>query len=164
MKVILTQEVPHLGEAGAVKEVANGYARNYLLPRGLARPATAGAMKVIERKKVAEERRIAQLEQENKTLADLIAKQTITITARVGRENRLYGSVTAVQIAEQLSARIGQEIDRRKVDLPENIHTVGTFEVPVKLVGKLAPKVTVKVVGEAEPEVAAPAEAPAAEE
>ncbi|MEI7556622.1 50S ribosomal protein L9 [Candidatus Chlorohelix sp.] len=154
MKVILTQEIAHLGSTGEIKEVANGYARNFLLPRGLARAATLGAVKVVERKKAAEERRIALLEEENKSLAELIAKQTLTITAKVGREGRLYGSVTAAQIAEALSAKIGHEIDRRKVELTENIHTTGSYEIAVKLVGKLAPKVTVKVVGEAEEQTA----------
>ncbi len=154
MKVILTQEVEHLGDAGAIKEVANGYARNFLLPRGMAKAATPAAVKQVERQKAAEARKILVLEEENKSLADLIAKQTITIEAKVGNAGRLYGSVTAAQIAERLSAQINHEIDRRKVDLTENIHTVGTYEVAVKLVGKLAPKVTVKVVSNAEEEIA----------
>jgi large subunit ribosomal protein L9 len=162
MKVILTQEVEHLGDAGTIKEVANGYARNFLLPRGMAKAATPAAVKQVERQKAAEARKILVLEEENKSLADLIAKQTITIEAKVGNAGRLYGSVTAAQIAERLSAQINHEIDRRKVDLTENIHTVGTYEVAVKLVGKLAPKVTVKVVSNAEEE-AAPVEEKAAE-
>ncbi len=150
MKIILTQDVEHLGETGAIKEVANGYARNFLLPRGLAKPATPAAVKIVERQKAAEERRIAQLEEENRSLADLISKQTIEIIARAGSGGRLYGSVTAAQLADRLSAQIKHEIDRRKVDLHDNIHQTGTYEVAVKLVGKLAPKFTVRVVGEAE--------------
>jgi len=168
MKVILTQEVEHLGDAGTIKEVANGYARNFLLPRGMAKAATPAAVKQVERQKAAEARKILVLEGDNKSLADLIAKQTITIEAKVGNAGRLYGSVTSAQIAERLSAQINHEIDRRKVDLTENIHSIGTYEVAIKLVGKLAPKVTVKVVneaGETAPveEKAAPVEEKAAE-
>jgi large subunit ribosomal protein L9 len=164
MKIILTQDVAHLGHIGELKEVKNGYARNFLLPRGLAVAATPGAVKIIEKKKEAELRRIAALEEENKSLADLIAKQVLTITARVGREGRLYGSVTANDIAKALSEKINQEVDRRKVDLAENIHSIGSYDVPVRLVGKLAPVVKVNVVGEGEEETAAPAQetAPAA--
>jgi large subunit ribosomal protein L9 len=145
MKVILTEVVKHLGEAGEVKEVANGYARNYLLPRRLAMPVTAGAMKQIEERKAAESRRIAKAEEENRSLATTIEGYTVHIKARVGSQGRLYGSVTANDIAHALSTQFGQEIDRRKVELEEHIHTVGTYQVPVRLVGKLAPKVTVVV-------------------
>jgi large subunit ribosomal protein L9 len=163
MKIILTQNVDHLGAIGELKEVKNGYARNFLLPRKLAVAATPGAVKIIEKKKEAEARRIAVLEEENRSLADTIAMQTLVITARVGREGRLYGSITANDIAKALSEKVGQEIDRRKVDLQENIHLVGTYDVTVKLVGKLAPVFKVNVVGEgeeaqAETETAAPAE------
>ncbi|HEX2912695.1 MAG TPA: 50S ribosomal protein L9 [Chloroflexia bacterium] len=161
MKVILTENVQHLGEAGTVQEVKNGYARNYLLPRGLAKPATAGMVKQIEQQHAAEMKRVAKAEEENRSLANQIEQQTIRLTARVGSQGRLYGSITSAQIAEALSAKIGQEVDRRKVEMPENIHTVGEYEVPVRLVGRLAPKVKVIVEAEGEPE--APA-APAATE
>src|SRR5689334_20442113 len=119
MKVILTEDVQHLGEAGAIKEVANGYARNYLLPRGLAKPATPGMVKVIEERKAAEVRRIAKAEEENRSLATLIEQQTLHMQARVGKQGRLYGSITAADIANMLSQRIGQTIDRRKVELAD---------------------------------------------
>lgn len=160
MKVILTQDVEHLGTTGDVKEVKNGFARNFLLPRGMAKAATPGAMKLIEQQKASEARKITILEEENKSLADLIAKQTLTIKARVGREGRLYGSITSSDVAKALSEKLGQEIDRRKVELAENIHTVGTYDATVKLVGKLMPVVKVTVVGEDEEETtdATPAE------
>jgi large subunit ribosomal protein L9 len=155
MKVILTEEVKHLGQAGTIQEVKNGYARNYLLPRGLAKPATPGMVKMIEQQQEAQQRKIAKAEEDNRSLADIIAKQTIRLTARVGQQGRLYGSITGAQIADALSAQIGQTIDRRKVDLEEHIHSIGEYEVPVRLVGRLAP--TVKVVVEAEGEPEAPA-------
>ena len=152
MKVILTEEVKHLGQAGTIQEVKNGYARNYLLPRGLAKPATPGMVKMIEQQQEAQQRKIAKAEEDNRSLADIIAQQTIRLTAKVGQQGRLYGSITGSQIADALSAQIGQTIDRRKVDLEENIHSIGEYEVPVRLVGRLAPKVKVVVEAEGEPE------------
>jgi large subunit ribosomal protein L9 len=162
MKVILTEDVKHLGTSGTIQEVKNGYARNFLLPRGLAKPATPGTVKMIEQKKAADEKKLVRAEDDNRSLATQIEQQTIRLTARVGQNGRLYGSITSAQIAEALSALVGQEIDRRKVDLPENIHSIGQYEVPVRLVGRLAPKVKVIVEAEGEAETAAPEAAPAA--
>lgn len=162
MKVILTQDIKHLGEAGTIQEVKNGYARNYLLPRGMAKLATPGMVKVVEQQKAAEQKRVAKAEEENRSLATLIEQQTIRLTARVGQGGRLYGSITSSQIADALSEKVGQAIDRRKVEMEENIHSIGQYEVPVRLVGKLVPKVKVIVEaegGEAE-EAPAQAEAP----
>jgi large subunit ribosomal protein L9 len=149
MKVILTEDVQNLGTTGTIQEVKNGYARNYLLPRGLAKPATPGTVKLIEQKKAADEKKIARAEEENRALAGQIEQQTVRLTARVGQNGRLYGSITSAQIADALSAKLGQEVDRRKVELPENIHSVGEYDVTVRLVGRLAPKVKVIVEDEA---------------
>lgn len=157
MKVILTEDVQNLGTTGTIQEVKNGYARNYLLPRGLAKPATPGTVKLIEQKRAADEKKLARAEEDNRALAGQIEQVTVRLTARVGQNGRLYGSITSAQIADALSAQLGQEIDRRKVDLPENIHSVGQYEVPVRLVGRLAPKVKVIVEDENAPETAAPA-------
>ncbi len=145
MKVILTEVVKFLGEPGEVKEVANGYARNYLLPRKMAVAATPGAMKQIDQRKATETRRIAKAEDDNRSLASTIEQTTLHIKARVGTGGRLYGSVTSIDIAKALSDQLGQEIDRRKVELDENLHQVGTYQVPVRLVGRLVPKVNVIV-------------------
>lgn len=158
MKVILTEDVKNLGTTGTIQEVKNGYARNYLLPRGLAKPATPGTVKLIEQKKAADEKKIARAEEDNRALAGQIEQQTIRLTARVGQNGRLYGSITSAQIADALSAKLGQEIDRRKVELPENIHSVGEYDVAVRLVGRLAPKV--KVIVEDEAGTDAPAATP----
>jgi large subunit ribosomal protein L9 len=166
MKVILTEDVNYLGQAGTIQEVKNGYARNYLLPRGLAKPATPGQVKIIEQQQAAQQRRIVKAEEENRSVATLIEQQTIRLTARVGQQGRLYGSITAAQIADALSAQLGQTIDRRKIELEDNIHSIGEYEVPVRLVGRLAPKVKVVVEAEGEPEApvaAAPADAVAEE-
>jgi len=164
MKVILTEEIKNLGPAGTIQEVKNGYARNYLLPRGLAKPATPGMVKLIEQQQEASQRKVAKAEEDNRSLADLIAQQTIRLTAKVGQQGRLYGSITGSQIADALSAQIGQTVDRRKVDLEDNIHSIGEYNVPVRLVGRLAPTVKVIVEAEGEPEApAAPAETTAPE-
>lgn len=161
MKVILTETVQHLGDAGTLQEVKNGYARNYLLPRGLAKIATAGAIKQVEQQREAEGRRVAKAEEENRSLATTIEKVVLHFQARVGQNGRLYGSITNVQIAEALSEKIGQTIDRRKVELSENLHQVGEYSVPVRLVGKLVPNVKVVVEAEGETEAAATEDATA---
>ena len=163
MKVILTEDVKNLGEAGSVQEVKNGYARNFLLPRGIAKAATPGMMKVIEQQRTAEVKRVAKAEDENRSLATLIEQQTIRLQVRVGQQGRLYGSITNAQIADQLSTLVGQTIDRRKVDITENIHSVGEYEVPIRLVGKLAPKVKVIVEAEGGEETSVPAMTPTSE-
>ncbi len=154
MKVILTETLANLGDAGSIKEVKNGYARNYLLPRGLAKPATPGMVKMIEQQAAADQKRLVKAEDENRSLATQIEQQTIRLTAKVGQGGRLYGSITAAQIAEALSEKLGQPVDRRKVEMSENIHSVGEYNIPVRLVGRLIPQVKVIVEAEGEPEAA----------
>jgi large subunit ribosomal protein L9 len=158
MKVILIQDVPKLGNAGTVQAVANGYARNYLIPQGLATIATKGSIKQVEERQAAEARRIAKQEEELRGLSDRIQGLRIDIEARVGEQGRLYGSVTAADIAERLSAAVGEEIDRRKIDLDEPIRTVGEHAVTVRLVGRLQPVVTIAVFDPEAPVVADGAE------
>lgn len=148
MKVILMQDVEHLGSVGTLHDVKPGFARNYLIPKGLAQVATAGTIKQVEERQAAERRRIAKLEAEMQSLADRIAGLRLTFYARAGAQGRLFGSVTSADIATKLSQELGQEIDRRKVDLAAGIHETGEFQVPVRLVGRLAPEVTVVVIAE----------------
>lgn len=148
MKIILTQDVEKLGSAGTVQEVKPGFARNYLIPKGLAQAATAGMLKQVEQRQAAEERRIAKQEAALQSLADRIAGLRLQFTARAGEGGRLFGSVTSGDIAEALSRELGEEIDRRKVDLPGGIHEIGEFPVAIRLVGRLAPQVTAVVVPE----------------
>lgn len=147
-KVILTQDVEFLGAAGTVQTVKEGYARNYLLPKGLAAIATTGAIKQVQERTDAQERRVRKQEEELRSLADKIAATTIRFQVRVGEQGRLFGSITASDIAADLSRAVGEEVDRRKVSMDEPIRVVGTHKVPVRLVGRLAPEVTVEVVGE----------------
>jgi large subunit ribosomal protein L9 len=164
MKIVLRQDVPKLGEAGTIHEVANGYARNYLIPQGMAILATPGEVKVAEHNLAVKERRVARQEAQLQALADRIDGQRLGFTVRAGEQGRLYGSITAADIAADLGKLVGEEIDRRKVVLEDPIRTVGEHAVVVHLVGRLRPKVTIVVAGELEdgtPVTLAPAAAAA---
>jgi large subunit ribosomal protein L9 len=144
MEVILREHVDNLGRRGDLVKVADGYARNYLLPRKLALLATDGNKKVIEREKVkfdakeAEEQKVAQ------AVADRLATVEIEITRKVGETDALFGSVTNADVAESLAAK-GFDIDRRKVQLHDPIKKLGEYTVPVKLHRDVTVTVTVKV-------------------
>lgn len=150
MKIVLRQDVPKLGEAGTIQDVSNGYARNYLIPQGMAIVATPGEVKVAEHNLAVKARKVAKQEAQLQALADKIDGQRLRFTARAGEQGRLYGSITAGDIAEALTKVVGDEIDRRKVVLDEPLRTVGEHVVSVHLVGRLRPKVTVVVAGELE--------------
>jgi large subunit ribosomal protein L9 len=149
MKVILRQDVEKLGEKGTVQTVSDGFARNYLIPKGLAVLATSGELRHLEDLREVQERKIAKQEQQLQTLADRIDGMTLTFVARAGEQGRLYGSVTAGDIAERLAAAVKHEIDRRKVILEEPIRQVGEHMVTVNLVGRLKPQVRIVVESEA---------------
>ncbi|WP_081838401.1 50S ribosomal protein L9 [Thermogemmatispora carboxidivorans] len=146
MKVILLQDVAGLGKAGDVKEVANGYARNYLLPRKLAAGATPALLANREQRVAAERRRLEKQEQLNRQLAERLSQVSLTFKARVGRNGRLYGSVTSQDIADGLRQAEGLTIDRRLIDLSSPIRSIGTFEVPVRVARNLVPRITVRVI------------------
>jgi large subunit ribosomal protein L9 len=154
MEVILREHVENLGRRGEIVKVADGYARNYLLPRKLALQATEGNKKVIERErakfdaKEAEEKKVAE------GIAERINNVEVEISRKVGETEVLYGSVTTADIAEALRAR-GLDVDRRKIVLQEPIKKLGEFDVPIKLHRDLATHVKVKVVPEGQPEKAA---------
>src|SRR3984893_14535811 len=154
MKVILLQDVDNLGKAGDLKEVANGYARNYLLPRRLAAGATPALLANHQQRIAAEKRKQEKLVEANKQQAEPLGNIPLTFKARVGRQGRLYGSITSQDIAAALRATEGITIDRRLIDLPDPIRAVGTYTVPVKVAAKLQPKITVNVIDEASSEAA----------
>jgi large subunit ribosomal protein L9 len=143
VKVILMQDIPKLGDAGTVQDVAPGYARNYLIPKGIATIATTGSIRQVEERQAAEARRIARQEEELRGLSDRIQGTRIEIQVRAGEQGRLYGSITAADVAEKLAAAVGEEIDRRKVDLEDPIRSLGEHEVTVRLVGRLTPTIVV---------------------
>jgi large subunit ribosomal protein L9 len=150
MKVILLQDVEGLGKAGDIKDVANGYARNFLLPRRLAAGATPALLANHQQRVAAEQRKLEKQADQNRQQAERLGQVTLTFKARVGREGRLYGSITSQDIAAGLRESEGINIDRRMSDLPNPIRTLGTFMVPVKVAQKLEPKITVNVVDESE--------------
>ena len=147
MEVILREHIEHLGNRGEIVKVADGYARNYLLPRKLALLVTDGNRRQVERErakfdaKEADERKVAQ------AIADRMASVEIVIARRVGETDALYGSVTTSDIADALAAK-GFDIDRRKLQLPEPIKRLGAIDLPVKLHRDVTATVKVKVVAE----------------
>lgn len=148
MKVIFVKDVAGSGEVGDVKEVARGYARNYLLPRGLAIEASAGAMKQAESHIKQEKERKAQEAKKLELLAEKLQGQELHFKARVGTEDKLFGSITAAQIAEELSRIVDTPIDKKHVVLDRPLREAGSHEVHVKLSGKA--EATVNVIIEPE--------------
>ncbi len=148
MRVILLQDVEGLGKAGDLKDVANGYARNFLLPRRLAAGATPELLANHQQRVVAEQRKLEKQAEQNRQQAERLSQISLTFKARVGRQGRLYGSITSQDIAAGLRESEGITIDRRVIDLPNPIRALGTYMVPVKIAQKLEPKITVNVVDE----------------
>ena len=164
MKILFIQDVPGIAYAGDIKTVKNGFGRNYLLPRNLAVLATRDQLNRVEGLQAAASKRRDVTETEMSALAQTLEGATVTIEARAGVNDRLYGSITNLQVAEELSKLAGREIDRRRVVL-EPIHQLGTYEVPVKLHPGIEAIVTVVVTApgrEAQPPAAPPEEPQAA--
>jgi len=165
MKVVFLDEVEGTAHTGDVKNVADGFARNYLLPRSLAAPATPHYIAIAQAKVTKHARRQERLDGEARSLLPQVEGQTVRLEVRVGEQGKLFGSVTNRDIAEALQAATKIELEHRQVDLKEPIRELGAHEVTVKLTRNVHAKMTVDVVplgGAAAPEAAA--EAPAAEE
>ncbi|NUO38934.1 MAG: 50S ribosomal protein L9 [Gemmatimonadaceae bacterium] len=145
MEIILRQAIENLGHPGDVVTVKNGYARNFLLPRGFAYEATPGNLKRI----AAERGRLEAAENERRETASELAKRLeevqLTFSARVGEEGKLFGSVTSADIAEQLAAQ-GFTVERRLIDLHEPIKALGVYRVPVRLHADVKPEIRVWVI------------------
>ncbi len=148
MKLILREDVDNLGKGGELVEVRPGYGRNFLLPRGLAVTANTKNLREIEHQKAVATAKAAKLKASAEAVAKRLAETPITLKRKVGEQDKLFGSVTALDIAEALSAR-GLQLDRRSIDLADPIKTVGEFEVPVKLHHDVVGKAKVKVEAEA---------------
>jgi large subunit ribosomal protein L9 len=147
MRIILQKPVEKLGAPGDVVDVADGYARNFLVPRGLAVKAQKGATKHVVSLKRAHAARISKEKIEFEAMAAaLVAAGPVTVSARAGEEGKLFGSVTAADIAAAVAAQAGVEIDRKDVHLDEPIRSVGTHEVTVHLFAEVDPVLTVEVV------------------
>jgi large subunit ribosomal protein L9 len=145
MKVVFVEEVLGTAVPGEVKEVKGGFARNFLFPRGLAVPATKDALQRAESLSKKEEKRQAGLDAEARALVAKLEENTVTIRARVGEQGRLYGSVTAADIAEKVSELIGAEFDRRRILLQEPIREVGARTVALRLTRNVIHQLPVEV-------------------
>ena len=148
MKVVFLEEVEGSGRTGEVRNVADGYARNYLLPRKLAVPATEHNIRLAQARAEGEAKRQAKLDADAEVVAEKFAGLTITIEVRVGEQGRLYGSVTARDIVEALEKPLGMLLEHRQVELQEPIRQVGLFEVPLKLSRNVRATLQVAVLGE----------------
>src|SRR5918911_4425735 len=137
MKIVLMKDVPNLGSAGEVKEVADGYARNYLMPKGFAVLASKGLIKQAQERAEAQRKRDLRARTDAEALAQRINGRTVRFTARVGELDRLYGSITNADIAEKLTAQTGIEIDRLRIDLEEPIKRIGIYPVKIRLMAGL---------------------------
>ena len=149
MKIVLQKPVDNLGNPGDIAEVADGYARNYLIPRGMAIRAQKGAVKQAELIKRGHVARLSKRKGEFEALASrLIAEGALRIGARAGEEGKLFGSVTAADVSEALAARSGIQVDRKDIHLDEPIRSIGVHEVRVKLFPEVEPVITVEVIPE----------------
>jgi len=157
VKVVFLKDVEGSGRIGEIKNVANGYARNYLLPKGLAAPATPDMVKRAEAHAIVEARKQAQLDEEAQTVAEKLAGASLTIVAKAGSKGRLFGSVTQADIAEEAGKLLGEEVDRHQVLLAEPIKETGDYEVTVQLTKNVRPVMSLKVVAEGAPAEEEPA-------
>jgi large subunit ribosomal protein L9 len=147
MKIILTKDMDALGFAGQILDVTKGYARNYLIPQGFAIEATAQNLKLMEMQRRKVEDRMLKAKEEAERAKERIAEVVVTIPQKVGEEDKLYGSVTTMDIAGRLETE-GISIDRRKIHLEKPIKTLGEFEVPVKLHPEVTAAIKIVVVPE----------------
>jgi large subunit ribosomal protein L9 len=144
MKVLLKNDVPKIGKKGELLDVKEGYARNFLIPNGLAIEATGGTMKQYEEEKKAVDRRKAKEKEDAQALAAKIKGLTVTLRHKAGDEGRLFGSITSAEVSEALKQK-GFEIDKKQIVLDEPIRLCGTHEVKIKLHSEVAATLNVEV-------------------
>jgi len=147
MKVVLVKEVPGLGPVGAIRDVKEGYARNFLLPRGLAMEATESALRTLKTQQQSVQQRAARERTEAERLAAALEQLVLAISVRAGEGGRLFGSVTAQDVAEALVAR-GLAVSKKQIELAEPIKTAGFFKVPIRLGQHIVAHVDVNVITE----------------
>ena len=145
MKLILQQDVKKLGKKGEIVEVSEGYARNFLLPQKLAMPATNSNLNTVSQQKASEERKKERALDEAKVMAAQLAKVGVTIAVKQGEGGKLFGSVTAKDIAEAMQAQYGIDADKRKIDLKDAIKTPGEYPVTIKIHPEVSAQIMVTV-------------------
>jgi large subunit ribosomal protein L9 len=151
MKVILRQDVPNLGGAGEIKQVAAGYFRNFLLPRGLAVEASASQVKAQQSSSALRAGQLANAKERVGAIAQELSAATVRIPVRLGEQGRIFGSVTNKDIAEALAQQANMTVDRHKIELREPLKSIGSHSVPIKLEHGVDAQVTVELVPESEP-------------
>ena len=145
MKVLFKKDVAEVAKAGQVKEVADGYARNFLIPRGLAVAATAAALKQVADVQAAATRHAAEEEQAARELEARLEAEPIVINAKAGSQGRLYGSVTTADVASAIQKQVGTAIDRRDLEISEPVRQVGTYQVAARLHRSVTARLTIEV-------------------
>jgi large subunit ribosomal protein L9 len=148
VKVILLEDIENLGAAGKIVSVSDGYARNFLFPRGLALAASPGILKNLERLQKDYERKRVLEDEDLRKLADALQGVTVRIPAKVGREGRLYGAITQRHIADAIQKDTGLNIDARTVDLEQPVRVAGIYSISLRLKKDLRPAVTVEIYAE----------------
>lgn len=148
MKVILLEDVKKLGKAGDVVEVSDGYARNYLIPRGLAEKADKGKIRALQEKARVEERRQEKEREEAMAIAESLKERAITVKVKTGEQGRLYGSITSMDIADAIEKEFGVSVDKKKVEISEPIKALGSYSVSVRLFPGIISNVKVNVVAD----------------
>ena len=148
MKVIFLEDVPNVARAGETKEVANGYGRNFLLPKKLALLASSSAINIIEIQRKIRTKNQIKVEAEILEVANQLEGREVALKARVGAKDRLYGSITSADIASELESTAGLVIDKRKIELAEPIRELGSYEVTIRLAKDIVPKIRVMVTEE----------------
>ncbi len=145
MEVVLLKDIKRLGKVGDVRTVADGYARNYLIPRGLASPATPGLVREAREHAAVQARRSAHEQAQAQSLAEELSGLTLTFKARAGETGHLYGSITAADIADEIGKLTGKTVDKRKVVLEEPIRELGTYQVPIRFSAEASANIRVIV-------------------
>lgn len=147
MKVILKEDVKNIGNMGQIADVADGFARNYLIPRGLGVEANVKNIKSMEHEKKVIQEKVKKIKISSQTLSDKLANMTLVIKAKAGEEGKLFGSVTTMDIAEQLKNE-GFEIDKKKISLEEPIKRLGSYSVNIKLHADISTQINIQVIEE----------------
>jgi len=147
MKVILLQDVKNLGKKGDIVETAEGYGRNYLLPRKMAKEANAANLNQAKKDQATQAHRAAQRKDEAVMLAAQLKKVHVVVKVRVGENGKMFGSITSKEISENLKS-LGYEIDKRKIELPEPIKAVGQYQISIKLHPEVSAKIEVEILAQ----------------
>ncbi|MDI3473318.1 MAG: large subunit ribosomal protein [Thermotogaceae bacterium] len=148
MKVILLTDVSKLGKKGEIKEVSDGYARNFLIPRGLAKELNEGDLKHYQKEKELQRKRLERTKEESEKKLSELTKKKLVIKAKAGSAGKLYGAITSADIAEVISKETGEEFDKKNVELEGHIKEVGIYEVGIKLPGGVKGKIKIEVIPE----------------